>query len=109
MKKRNFNVIDDLMNKDTDHDKLILNMACIFFDFGKELFGIDYFNILKEYLIDNMKTVDEIVLNCSISHSGYYRKIKNIFLMLKRLDFFIREAFKELKIDNEYINKLLNE
>ena len=53
MKKRCLNVIDDLINKDTDHNKLILDMACIFFDFGKELFGNEYFNILKEYLINN--------------------------------------------------------
>ena len=86
---------------------MILNMACIFFDFGKELFGGDYFNILKEYLVNNKKTVDEIVLNCSISHSGYYRKIKIIYVILSKLDKYINEAFEELKIDNGYLKKIL--
>lgn len=109
MNKRCFNIIDLLINRNTDHNRLIINMVCIFFDFGKELFGNEYLIILREYLIDNNRTVDDIVENSSISYSGYYRKLKVICYLLLRMSMIIKEAFIELKIDDNYINMITSD
>ena len=107
MNKRRKNVIDKLIEKNTGHDRLILNLACIFFDFGKELYGNDYLMILKEYIIDNKAKVDEIVSNCSISHSGYYRKINKIYDIVYKMIKLVNDAFLEIKMNDNYIKSII--
>ena len=108
MNKRCFNKIDMLLNDDTDHSRLILDMVCIFFNFGKDMFGNDYIDLLIEYIVNNNQTVDEIVINCSTSHSNYYRKIKEIFNIIDKMDELIKEAFIEMKIDDSYIESIIH-
>ena len=108
MNKRKVNVIDNLIKKNTDHSKLVLNMTCIFFNVFSNLFGHDCAKILNEFLVDNDKTVDEIVYNCSISHSGYYRKIKQIYVVIAKLEELVNKTFIKIEIDNCFINDILN-
>jgi len=109
MYKRQMNIIDELINSNTDHSMNVLIMACIFFNIGNEIFGNDYYNLLIEYISNNNQSVDELVLKCSISHSGYYRKIKTIYSILNKIDNFIKNAFNELKFNMKYFELLFND
>ena len=108
MNKRSINIIDNLITENTGRSKLILQLVCIFFNCGREHFGDEYLMILAEYMIYNTKTVDEMVINCTISHSGYYRKINYIYKIIDVVDKLINEAFLELKIDDNYIKTIIS-
>ena len=109
MYKRQMNIIDELINSNTDHSMNVLIMGCIFFNIGNEIFGNDYYNLLIEYLSNNNQSVDEIVLKCSISHSGFYRKIKIIYSVLTKIDNFVRNSVIELKINMKYNELFFND
>ncbi len=107
MNKRRKNIIDELIDENTGHSRLILNMACISFDLGKELFGEDYLSILKEYIKNNRRNVDEIVSICSMSHSSYYRKINKIYEVIYKMIKLVNDAFLEIKMNDNYIKSII--